>query len=141
MINAISSAVVDSRLKLLLMVPFLVCAFTSAVADDNELGQRQKLTSHLLIKLFLEKVDDEDGLVLFGQYVASSDLEPYEVSHVHNLMDDSLLVRLYFKLRKKVLVPNYENYCVEGITVETDPDGNIIQIMTQVSPLSEDKVD
>jgi hypothetical protein len=141
MINIINTAVGDVRIKLLLMIPFLLCAtLASAAVADKDLAQRQRLTSHLLINMFLKKVDD-DKLILFGKRVSSSDLEPYQVSHVHNLMDDTLLIRLYFKIRKKILIPDYENYYVEGITVETKPDGKLIQIITQVSPFAEGKAD
>lgn len=88
----------------------------------------------MLINLFLEKID-KDKLIIFKQVINRPDLQAHQVSCVHNIIDDSLLVRLCFKLQKVILVPKFEEFYVEGITVETDKDGNIIQIKTQVSPL------
>lgn len=133
--------VIISLIQSILIPTILLFTVSSPViAGDGDLIRQQKIHSHLLINMFLEKVD-RGGLTLFGNVISRSDLEPYQVSQVYNLFDDSLVVRLCFKLKKNILVPDFEHFHVVGITAETNPDGNIIQIMTQVSPLSEDKVD
>ena len=80
----------------------------------------------------MEKID-QDELVIFDHIIMRSDLQPHQVSYVHNMFDDSLLVRLCFKLRKKIKIPNVENAYVDRITVEIDKNGNIIQVITHVS--------
>ena len=107
-------------------------------AGEIESFEQQKLTSHLLINLFLEKVDQGD-LVIFKHTLKRSDLQSHQVSYVHNIVDNSLLVRLCFKIQKQILVPNFENFYVDRITVETDKNGSIMQIATHVSPLREEK--
>ena len=104
-----------------------------AQAEEASLFSQHKLTSHLLINLFLEKVD-QDKLVVFEKKLSRSDLQPYQVSYVHNIVDDTLVVRLCFKLHKRIPVPNYENLFANQITAETDKDGNITAIKTHISP-------
>ena len=107
-------------------------------AGEIESFEQQKLTSHLLINLFLEKVDQGE-LVIFKHTLKRSELQSHQVSYVHNIVDDSLLVRLCFKIQKQILVPNFENFYVDRITVETDKNGSIMQIATHVSPLAMEK--
>ena len=107
-------------------------------AEETGLFGQQKLTSHLLINLFLEKVDQSE-LVIFEKTLKRSDLQPHQVSYVYNIADNSLVVRLCFKLKKQILVPNFENFYVDRITVETDNNGKIMQIATHVSPLGKKK--
>ena len=106
-------------------------------AGEVEIFEQQKVTSHLLINLFMEKLD-QDELIIFKQVLKRSDLKAHQVSFVHNIADDSFLVHLCFKLKKVVLVPEFEEFYVNGITVETDKDGNIIQIKTQVSQMDKE---
>ena len=105
-----------------------------AKAEEIELFKQQKITSHMLINLFMEKLDQNE-LLIFKHTLKRSDLQSHQVSYVHNIVDDSLIVRLCFKLRKIIRVPEFEEFYVDKITVETDKDGNIIQIKTHVSPL------
>ena len=103
-------------------------------AGEVEIHEQQKVTSHLLINLFMEKID-QDELIIFKQVLKRSDLKAHQVSYVHNIADDSLLVTLCFQVKKVILVPEFEEFYVNGITVETDKDGNIIQTKIQVSPI------
>lgn len=109
----------------------------AAKAEEGDLFKQQKLTSHLLVNLFLEKVAQNE-LIIFEKNISRSDLQPHQVSYVYNMADDSLLVRLCFTVQKKILVQNFEDYYVDMITAETDKDGNIIQIKTHVSPLDKE---
>lgn len=99
--------------------------------------EQQKISSHLLVNLFLDKLDQNE-LVLFEQAVSRNDLKPHQVSFVYNIIDDSLIIRLCFKLQKKILVPKFENYSVGEIVVETDKDGNVMQIKSHVCPADEE---
>ena len=110
----------------------LEISLPTAEAEVTELFEQQKLTSHLLINLFLENIDQNE-LVIFKQIITRSDLQPHQVSYVHNISDDSLLVRLCFNLKKKIKIPRIENAYVDRITVEIDKNGNIIQVITHVS--------
>ena len=107
-------------------------------AEEIDLFEQQKLTSHLLINLFLEKVDQGE-LVIFEHILKRPDLKSHQVSYVHNIIDNSLLVRLCFKLQKQILVPKFENFYVDRITVETDKNGKIIEIATHVAPLGKER--
>lgn len=107
-------------------------------AEEIESFEQQKLTSHLLINIFMEKVD-QGGLVIFEHAINKSDIQSHQVSYVHNIIDDSILVRLCFKLKKQILVPDFKNFYVDRITVETDKVGAIMQIATHVAPLGKEK--
>ena len=127
------------------IISFLISFFTLfnistpvVEAEELESFEQQKLTSHLLINLFLEKVDQGE-LVIFKHIIKRSDLKSHQVSYVHNIVDDSLLARLCFKLQKQILVPEFKDFYVDRITVETDRNGKIIQIATHVSPLGKEK--
>ena len=112
-------------------------SISTAKAEEVDLFDQQKLTSHLLINLFLAKLD-QGGLIIFEHIITRSDLQSHQVSYVHNIIDDSLLVRLCFKLQKKIVVPNFENFYADGISVETDKNGNIIKVTTHVSPIEKE---
>jgi hypothetical protein len=113
---------------------FLASSTTIVNAESPDIFEQQKLTSHLLINLFLDKLD-QDEIVIFENTLTRVDLKPQNVAYVHKLDDDSLLVRLCFKLQKTILVPKFEQFYVDGITVETDQTGDIIKVTTHVSPL------
>lgn len=106
----------------------------AAKAEEIGLLEQQKITSHMLINLFMEKLDQNE-LLVFKHALKRSDLQAHQVSYVHNIADNSLIVRLCFNLQKIILVPKFEEFYVDMITVETDKDGSIIQIKTHVSPL------
>jgi hypothetical protein len=112
-------------------------SMATAETGDADFFEQQKISSHLLVNLFLEKLD-QSGLVIFKQTISRADLKAHQVSYVHTIADDSLFVRLCFKLKRTILVPNFENYYVDGLTIETDTKGNIIQIKTNISPLQKD---
>jgi len=105
-------------------------------ADSGGLYQQQKMASHLLVNAFLEKVD-HDELSIFDQQIKRDDLAPHHVAFVHNIADDELKAQLCFILTKYILVPDFENFYVEKITVDMDKDGNIIQVSTHVSPVEQ----
>lgn len=127
-----------SLVFIILSYLLFVVSIPIAEAEEIESFEQQKLTSHLLINLFLEKVGQGE-LVIFKQTIKKSDLQSHQVSYVHNIIDDSLLVRLCFKLHKQILVPKFEDFYVDRITVETDKNGSIMQIATHVSPLTKEK--
>lgn len=120
------------------IVYFVIFIFLTPTinAETTELIEQQKLTSNIMTNLFLEYVDQKGGLLIFGSTLKRSDLQSHQVSYVHNIADDSLVISLCFKLLKVVLVPEFEEYYVERVTVEMDKDGNIIKIKTGVSPVS-----
>jgi hypothetical protein len=107
-------------------------------AEEGGSFEQQKITSHLLINLFLEKIDHGE-LVIFEHTITKSDLQPHQVSYIHSMADDSLLVRLCFKLQKKIKVPRVEDIYIDRITVETDKSGQILQVITHVSLPEEER--
>ena len=113
---------------------FINVSIPTVKAEEVGLFEQQKLTSHLLINLFLEKLD-QDELVIFEQVIRRTDLQPRHVSYVQNMVDDTISVHLCFNLQKTILVPKFEHFYVDRITVETDKNGAIIQVRTHVSPV------
>lgn len=124
---------------LLANLGFVGAVFSEIRGEGIGILEQQKLTSHLLINLFLEKLD-EDELRIFGHVIRKPDLDSHQVSYVYNVADDSLLVRLCFRLKKKILLPNFNDFFVDVITVEMDKDGEILEITTHVSPLDKKQV-
>lgn len=122
------------------LVVAIACSATLPVIEANaeqaSLFEQQKLASHLLVNMFLEKVDHED-LSIFEHQIKRSDLVPHHVAFVHTLADDELKAQLCFMLAKYIVVPNFENFYVEKITVDMDKDGDVIQVSTHVSPVEQ----
>lgn len=87
----------------------------------------QKMLSHLMVDMFLQKVDQGEVFV-FEHKLSRADLQPCKVAYIHDTADDSLSIHLYFKLKKKILFPDSEDLYVKGITVMTDEDGTITRI-------------
>ena len=113
---------------------FIYIATPTVKAEEVELYERQKLTSHLLVNLFLEKLDQNE-MVIFEQAIGRTDLQPRQVAYVQNMVDDTISVHLCFNLQKTILVPKFEHFYVDRITVETDKNGDIIQVRTHVAPV------
>ena len=125
------------NLSLILIVGFSLCGTAptetlvpTAKAEEIQLF-KQKITSHLLINLFLEKVDQGD-LVIFEHPLNRSDLQSHNVSYIHNINDDTLSVNLSFKLKNKIPLPKISGYYVDEITVGIDKHGNIVDIKSHV---------
>ena len=116
---------------------FINVSIPTVKAEEVDLYEQQKLTSHLLINLFLEKLD-QDELVIFEHVISRADLQPRQVSYVQNMVDDTISVHLCFNLQKTILVPKFEHFYVDRITVETDKDGAIIQVRTHVTPVDKE---
>lgn len=116
---------------------FINVSIPTVKAEEVDLYEQQKLTSHLLINLFLEKLD-QDELVIFEHVISRADLQPRQVSYVQNMVDDTISVHLCFNLQKTILVPKFEHFYVDKITVETDKDGAIIQVRTHVTPVDKE---
>lgn len=117
------------------LITFTVLAINliSAVeAEETDYFTQQKVTSHLLINLFLQKLGKEQ-LQIYQHAVTKSDLVSHQVSYVHNITDDSVRARLHFKLKDQWLIPGFEEYFVEGIVVEMNKNGKILEVSTHVS--------
>lgn len=126
------SEVVTHSLITFTFLTIITCAISTVKAEETDYFAQQKLTSHLLINIFLEKLDD-NRLLLFHHSISRTDLNSHEVSYVHNIADDSIQARLHFKLKKEKPLPGFEDYFIEGIVVEMDKDGKILEVSTHVS--------
>ncbi|WP_455218122.1 hypothetical protein, partial [Kaarinaea lacus] len=95
-------------------------------AESIDIYEQQKLTSHLLVNLFMEQIA-KDGLSIFGHEVSQSDLQSHHVAYIHDTANDSLKVELCFTLSEPIAVPDFDSFYVNRITVEVDKDGKIIE--------------
>ena len=132
------------KLKLKYFVLFVVLISFSALtpvgtvnAENVDFFEQQKMTSYMLINLFMDQVGQE-GLSLFDDKVKKAELHSPHVASVHHTANDTLQVELCFTITKRILVPDFESFYVEKITVEMDQDGNIIEILTHVSQLDKE---
>ena len=87
------------------------------------------MLSHLMVDIFLEKVDQGEVLVL-ERKLSRSDLQPCKVAYIHDTSDNSFTIHIYFKLKKKILLPGSKDLFIDGITVITDEKGSITRINT-----------
>lgn len=109
-----------------------------AKAESIDIYEQQKLTSHLLIDLFLDQIA-KDGLTVFDHVLNKSDLHSHHVAYIHNTASDTLKVQLCFTLAKRITVPDFDSFFVDRITVEMDKDGNIVEVLTHVSPVEQEQ--
>ena len=87
-----------------------------------------------MVNMFLEKVD-QGKIIIFGQIISRTDLRSSNVSLVHDTNDHTNSIRLYFDLKKEILIPDNQDFYVDGITVETDHNGKIVSINKEVYPV------
>ena len=106
-----------------------VSSIPKAKAEEVDVFCEEKMLSHLMIDMFLEKVDQGEVLV-FERKLSRSDLQPCKVAYIHDTSDGSFTIHLYFKLKKKILMPGSKDLYIGGITVITDENGTITRINT-----------
>lgn len=117
----------------ILISVFLVGGVVSVAKGENNFFDQQKLTSHLIIDLFLLNVD-QGKLEVFGQIIKRSQLQSQQVAYIHNLEDDSLSITIYLSLKESILIPHFEEFQVDVISIDIDKDGNILQVKSHVVP-------
>ena len=116
-----------------------VSSIPKAKSEEVDVFCDQKMLSHLMVDMFLEKVDQGEVLV-FEQKLSRSDLQPCKVAYIHDTSDNSFTIHLYFKLNKEILMPGKKDLYIDGITVITDENGSITRINT-FEPFPFDMVD
>ena len=124
--------------KLVLLISILVAGglldgFLSVAKGENDFFDQQKMTSHLIIDMFLLNVD-QGKLEIFGQSIERSQLVSQQVAYVHNLSDDSLMITLYLGLKTPLRIPHFEDFHVDVISVDIDKDGTILQVKSHIVP-------
>lgn len=120
-------------LPVLLVLLLFIMWDKDSKADSSVLYEQQKMASHLLVNMFLEKVDQGE-LSIFDHTLQRTDLTPHHVAFIHTLADDEMKAQLCFMLTRRIVIPDFEDFYVEKITVDMDKDGNITEISTHVSP-------
>ena len=106
-----------------------VSSIPKAISEEVDVFCEQKMLSHLMVDIFLEKVDKGEVLIL-ERKLSRSDLQPCKVAYIHDTSDNSFTIHLYFKLKTKILMPGSEDLYIDGITVITDENGSITRIST-----------
>lgn len=117
----------------LLLAIFLACGLIGTSNADNDFFDQQKMTSQLIVDMFLLNVD-QGKLEIFGQTIQRSRLQPQQVAYIHNLDDDNLSITLYLGLTEPVRIPHFEDFYVDLISIDIDKDGNIIQVKSHIVP-------
>ena len=101
--------------------------------SEPDFIEQQKLTSNLIVNMFMLDVD-KGKLAVFDQTLKRSQLISHQVAYVHNLDDDSLTISIHLQLKEGLLIPHFEDYLVDAISVEVDEDGRIKEIRSHVVP-------
>lgn len=121
-------------IKLVLLISVLIAGGLFSVSKgENDFFDQQKMTSHLIVDMFLLNVD-QGKLEIFGQSIERSQLVSQQVAYVHNLNDDSLSITLYLGLKKPLRIPHFEDFHVDVISVDIDKNGNILQVKSHIVP-------
>jgi len=124
-------------LKLIFLISVYVAGGLVGVAkSDNDFFDQQKMTSHLIVDMFLLNVD-QGKLEIFGQTLQRSQLQAQQVAYIHNMDDDSLSITIYLSLKKPILIPHFAEFHVDAISIDIDKDGNILQVKSHVVPDAE----
>ena len=111
-----------------------VILVTIPVVSSAEIDflEQQKITSHLIINMFLLNID-EGKLELFGEVLKRDQLDAHQVYYIYNLEDDDLEIGIYLKLKKPLVIPHFEDFSINGVSVDIDKDGNIKEIKSHAS--------
>ena len=121
--------------KIFISVLFIIALSVvskSALAAEN-FTEQQKIESHLIVNLFLDAVERGELMVL-EQVLSRSMLEPVKVSYVYEIESDVITINIYSRLSEPMVVPHYEQFYVNGVSVVVDESGNIITISAHVLP-------
>ena len=122
------------QLKLIVLISVFIAGGLAGVAKgDNDVFDQQKMTSHLIVDMFLLNVD-QGKLEIFGQTLQRSQLLAQQVAYVHNMDDDSLSITIYLSLKNPILIPHFAEFHVDAISIDIDKDGNILQVKSHVVP-------
>ena len=118
---------------LTLLSAVLVGVYSEILSSEPDFIEQQKLTSNLIVNMFMLDVD-KGKLAIFGQTLKRSQLVSHQVAYVHNLEDDSLTISIHLQLKEGIVIPHFEDYIVDAISVEVDEDGRIEEIRSHVVP-------
>ena len=122
------------QIKTVVLILALFAVGVIGVAKgESDFFDQQKMTSHLIVDMFLLNVD-QGKLEIFGHIIRRSELQSQQVAYIHNLEDDSLSITLYLGLKKPLRIPHFEDFQVDAISIDIDKDGNILQIKSHVVP-------
>ncbi|WP_455376450.1 hypothetical protein [Kaarinaea lacus] len=122
------------RIKAVALVSALFAVGIAGVANGgSDFFDQQKMTSHLIVDMFLLNVD-QGKLEIFGQKIKRHQLKSQQVAYIHNLDDDSLSITLYLNLKEPVLIPHFEDFHIDAISIDIDKNGNILQIKSHLLP-------
>jgi len=125
--------------KVLLSILTLLSAvvagvYSETLTSEPDFIEQQKLTSNLIVNMFMLDVD-KGKLVIFGQTLERSQLISHQVAYVHNLADDSLTISIHLRLKEGILIPHFEDYLVDEISVKVGEDGAIKEIRSHAIPV------
>lgn len=116
------------------LLPVLVAGtYSEILRSETDSIDQQKLISNLIIDMFLLNVD-KGKLIIFGYKIKRSQITSKQVSYTYDLDEDSLSISIHLQLNEHILVPHFQNYHVNEISVDVDADGNIQQIKSHVIP-------
>ena len=118
---------------LTLLSAVMVGVYSEVVSSEPDFIEQQKLTSNLIVNMFMLDVD-KGKLKVFGQKINREQLISHQVAYVHDLHDDNLTITIYLQLKESVLMPHFENFIVDAISVDVGEDGAIKEIRSHVIP-------
>ena len=106
---------------------------TGFAKGESDFFDQQKMTSHLIVDMFLLNVD-QGKLEIFGQKIKRYQLKSQQVAYIHNLDDNSLSITLYLSLEEPILIPHFEDFHIDAISIDIDKNGNILQVKSHLLP-------
>ena len=122
------------QIKIVILISvFIAGGLVNVAKADSDFSNQQKITSRLIVDMFLLNVD-QGKLEIFGQTIKRSQIQEQQVAYIHNLQDDSLSITIYLNLTEPVLIPHFTDFHVDAISIDIDKDGNILQVKSHLVP-------
>lgn len=118
----------------LLVVLIMFGSGGSVIAEElrNDIYYQNQMTSQMLIDLFFQQIDKGE-LVIFENTITREMIEPTQIAYIYTFKNDELTISIYSKLKKSLRIPHFEDFYVDGISINVDELGNIKEIKSHVA--------
>ena len=116
---------------LVVLTMFNAGGLVTAEESRHGIYYQNQMTSHMLIDLFFQQIDKAE-LVIFENTIRREMIEPTQIAYVYTFKNDELTISIYSKLKKSLLIPHFEDFYVDGISINVDELGNIKEIKSHV---------
>lgn len=117
----------------ILVVLFVLGIGGYVAAEESRYGiyYQNQMTSHMLVNLFFQEIDNGE-LVIFEKTITREMIEPTQIAYIYSFNKDTLTISIYSRVKEKLLIPHFEDFFVDGISINVDEQGNIKEVKSHV---------